>query len=442
MLVSTAALQSTGTLQPGALVRYRYKIDLDGGSYDAASAAIKAQFPDAGWQVRSPRQAAANLTRYLDIFDRFLLLVGLSSLMVGGIGVSNAAAAYIGERERSIATMRSLGATGRRLMVHFLAQIMVLGLIGTVGGMLLGAVSTLAVLPILGGYLSILLPPAVFPLPLLTAAAFGTGDCVCLCLPAARCCIAAEASDAISCRWRKWRRAPTASSIAQPKRWWTASAWHRGIDRTGAAGHPRAPPCKPQYASARWLPSLSCARWPGFCSVRSRLLPQGKSKKYGAHGSAEHLPARLTPPTVVLSLGLGLTLMLSIALIEANVRDQLQGEAASTAPSFVLMNLSKAALPPLTAFASADHRVTSLTYTPLLRGIISKLNGTKVSDLKDLNADQQRRAPRRPIAQLECRAAERRHRPRWQMVGRGLQGVAARFARQGLRPVAAPQGRR
>ena len=88
-------------------MRYRYKIDLGGGSYDAASAAIKAQFPDAGWQVRSPREAAANLTRYLDIFDRFLLLVGLSSLMVGGIGVSNAASAYIGERERSIATMRS-----------------------------------------------------------------------------------------------------------------------------------------------------------------------------------------------------------------------------------------------------------------------------------------------------------------------------------------------
>ena len=42
--------------------------------------------------------------------------------LVGGIGVSNAVAAYIGERERSIATMRSLGATGGRILFHFLVQ--------------------------------------------------------------------------------------------------------------------------------------------------------------------------------------------------------------------------------------------------------------------------------------------------------------------------------
>ena len=173
VLVSTESLPATGILQPGALARYRYKIDLHGGDYDKAAAAINTQFPDAGWQLRSPREATASLTRYLDIFDRFLILVGLSSLLVGGIGVSNAASAYVGERERSIATLRSLGATGRRIMVHFLVQIMLLGAVGTVAGLALGALSTLAVLPVLGGYLSIALPPALYPLPLLTGGGFG-----------------------------------------------------------------------------------------------------------------------------------------------------------------------------------------------------------------------------------------------------------------------------
>ena len=165
VLVSTAALPATGALQPGVLARYRYKINLANTSYAAATTTIRAQFANAGWQLRSPREAAANLTRYLDIFDRFLVLVGLSSLMVGGIGVSNAATAYIGERERSIATMRSLGATGGRIMVHFLTQIMVLGLIGTAGGVIIGAVCTVVLLPFLGSYLNITLDPMVFPCP-------------------------------------------------------------------------------------------------------------------------------------------------------------------------------------------------------------------------------------------------------------------------------------
>lgn len=94
---------------------------------------------------------------------------------------------------------------------------------------------------------------------------------------------------------------------------------------------------------------------------------------------------------MILSLGLGLTLMLSIALIEQSVRSQLSGQIAASAPSFVIMNADKPTVAALTDFAKADKAVTSLEFTPFLRGIVGKINGTKVADLKALGDEAQRR---------------------------------------------------
>ncbi len=96
---------------------------------------------------------------FYDQFVQFLLIVGLSSLLVGGVGISNAVSAYIGERQRSIATLRSLGATGARIMVHFFTQTGVMSLVGIVIGLIIGAALTAAALPILGRILAVDLPP-------------------------------------------------------------------------------------------------------------------------------------------------------------------------------------------------------------------------------------------------------------------------------------------
>ncbi len=389
VLVSTAALPTTGALQPGVLARYRYKIDLANISYTAATAAIKAQFPDAGWQLRSPREAATNLTRYLDIFDRFLLLVGLSSLMVGGIGVSNAATAYIGERERSIATMRSLGATGGRIMVHFLTQIMVLGSIGTFGGVVIGAVSTVVLLPLLGSYLNITLAPAILPLPLLTAAAFGLVVAfVFAYLPLVR------------------------ASLLRPASLFRSAGGAGGERlRLIALLHPdRSAPLVLGVTLLIGLALLTTHQpwlvlWYGVGAIVAflvlrlasvllqwllRLLPLATALT--TRMALRNIHRRGSPTaTVILSLGLGLTLMLSIALIEANVRDQIGSQVAATAPSLVLINLDKPSVTRLTAFAGNEHRITSLNFTPFLRGIVNKLNGTSVSDLNGLDDVQQRR---------------------------------------------------
>src|SRR5690606_31158931 len=101
-VISTEALAAMTDLRPplpGMLTKHRYKIVLDGMRYEEAAAAIAAEFNDPDWSTRSPREAAGNLARYYDLFARFLLIVGLSSLLVGGVGVSNGVTAYIADRQ-------------------------------------------------------------------------------------------------------------------------------------------------------------------------------------------------------------------------------------------------------------------------------------------------------------------------------------------------------
>lgn len=389
VLVATPSLAATGILVPGALARYRYKIDLAGASYAGAAARIRATFPDAGWQVRSPREATANLVRYVGVFDRFLILVGLSSLLVGGIGVSNAATAYVGARERSIATMRSLGATRRRVLVHFLAQIMLLGLIGTLAGVLLGGASTLLVLPLLGSYLGLELGAGLYPLPLLSGAAFGLVVAFVFAYPPlAR---AARLRPAVLFR--------TAGGLAPAPPHWRLlldprRGWPLGLGIALLAGLAVATTGEPLLAASYGAGAvgafLTLRLVAGLLKLGLRALPPARSLVVRLALRNIHRVGAPTP-TVLVSLGLGLVLLLSIALIDRSVRAQLGGAFTDRAPSFVLMNVDRPTAAALGDFARGDGAVASLSFTPFLRGIVTRINGVRVAELAGLDEGAVRR---------------------------------------------------
>ena len=127
-------------LQPGSLVRWHYRVALDGN--DASDIAVKTliadaekQFPDAGWEIRSRDNASPQLERNIERFTQFLTLVGLTALLVGGVGVANAVRSHLDRRRDTIATMKSLGATGGRIFAIYLVQVMAIAAIGTAAGL-------------------------------------------------------------------------------------------------------------------------------------------------------------------------------------------------------------------------------------------------------------------------------------------------------------------
>ena len=119
LLISEAALRATGLLQPGSLVRWHYRLRLPGN--DATDRAVQRS------RSRPPQRAVAGgrlggahaaptprrqLERNIERFTQYLTLVGLTALLVGGVGVANAVKSHLDRRRDVIATMKSLGATG------------------------------------------------------------------------------------------------------------------------------------------------------------------------------------------------------------------------------------------------------------------------------------------------------------------------------------------
>ena len=152
--MSEAALRATGLLQPGSLVRWRYRVRLAEGAGDAdirrVTEAAASQMPDAGWDIRSRLNATPQLERNIERFTQYLTLVGLTALLVGGVGVANSAKHYLDRKRNVIATLKAVGATGTRVFAIYFTEIMVLAAVGVAIGLVLGAALPFGIAAVLG----------------------------------------------------------------------------------------------------------------------------------------------------------------------------------------------------------------------------------------------------------------------------------------------------
>jgi putative ABC transport system permease protein len=178
LMVSEAALHATGLLQPGSLVRWHYRLRLPANDTTDATANIamtqaRERFPEAGWDIRTRSKASPRLERSVERFTQFLTIVGLTALLVGGVGVGNAVKSHLDRRRDVIATMKALGATGARVFIVYLTQVLLLALVGGVIGMGLGTALPYLVSWSLGALIPLPIEPAVHANELLLALVYG-----------------------------------------------------------------------------------------------------------------------------------------------------------------------------------------------------------------------------------------------------------------------------
>ena len=145
VLMRLDGLRATGLLQPGAIVRYVYKLRLGGAQANAplaevlrVKARLQERLDPKGVRVRDYTEAGTRLKEFLDTLAMYLTLVGLLSLLVGGVGVANGVQGYLEGKTGNIATLKSLGATRRTIMAVYLAQTLFLAALGCLAGCALG----------------------------------------------------------------------------------------------------------------------------------------------------------------------------------------------------------------------------------------------------------------------------------------------------------------
>ncbi|MFO1350781.1 MAG: FtsX-like permease family protein [Gammaproteobacteria bacterium] len=174
IMISRAALAATSLAREGSLLYHQYRLKLlPGADPDRFRADLAQAFPDAAWRISDFRNAAPRIEQLIERLNLFLTLVGLTALLVGGVGVSNAVKAYLDTKLDTIATLKCLGAPNRTIFQTYLSQLLVLAGIGIMIGLAIGALAPVAAGWLLRNLLPVPLQTGIYPMALLLAAAFG-----------------------------------------------------------------------------------------------------------------------------------------------------------------------------------------------------------------------------------------------------------------------------
>ena len=377
IIISEAALKATGLIQPGSLVRNHYRLAVPGGSDRAAEAVIAdatAQLPDAGWETRTRSNASPALERNVERFTQFLTLVGLTALLVGGVGVANAVKSHLDRKRDVIATLKALGASGGKVFSIYLIQVLALSLAGALIGLALGAALPFAINASFGAIIPLPIAPALHFGELALALIYGLLTALAFAVwPLGRAQdvpVSALFRDAVAPerRWPRWHYVAAAAAIVALL---AGFAVFEAYDRRIAA----------IFVAAAAAVFVTLQLVALLVMAIARRVPRARITAVRLAVANIHRPGALTP-TIVLSLGLGLALLVTVIEIDGNLRRQFMAALPDKAPSFYFVDIQSADADRFDAFLRERVPQGKLERVPMLRGRIVAANDIKAEDLK------------------------------------------------------------
>jgi len=374
LLVSQEALTATQLLQPGSLVTYRYRLKLaDRDQAEPLKRLLQERFPDSGWRLQSWREAAPRVRFFLDRMETNLPLLGLCALLVGGLGVSGAVRGYLHGKLIHIATMKCLGASSRLIFTTYLLQILLLGTIGAGAGLLLGSLVPWLTAKIGGSALPIPLHPGFYPLTLMVAGSFGL--LIALLFSLKELGIARRVPPAMLFRGYLDNK-----RMGPGKKIWLAIFICALILALVAI-----------FSSSDKRLAIWFIIGASFCFVLFRLLAVAVIRLVQCLPKPKNPRLRLAQANInrpgapaggiIFSLGLGLTALVMIALVQTNLNDMVSDTIPEEAPTFFFLDIQPDQVAPLDTLLAGfpNSRVDRF---PTLRGRITAIAGVPVGKAK------------------------------------------------------------
>lgn len=368
-IVRKDALANSGLLGPGSLFEVEYRLDLPPDvDLEATKIAAETAFEGKGVRWRDARNGAPGIANFVDRLGAFLVLVGLSGLAVGGVGVSAAVRAYLAGKTSVIATLRSLGAERRVIFQTYFLQIGALSLLGVTLGLILGGGVPVLLAPLLVSQLPVPAVFSIYPGPLFEAAVYGLLTALIFTLwPLARTGEVRAAT--------LFRDAMAGARIFPPLPYvlvtlvlvaalvgvailfsgtlmltlWTAGGILAALIVLALAALAIRSLSRKTRKATRGLPAL---RWAvaAIGGTRDEATP------------------------VVLSLGLGLAVLAAVGQIDGNLRKAITGNLPDVAPSYFFVDIQRDQMPGFLDRVENDPQVSRVEYAPMLRGVVTRIN--------------------------------------------------------------------
>ena len=375
-LTSVEGVRRTGLLQPGSLYTSKYRVRVSGNADVAGQAeTLSRLYKDAGVEVKSRERAAPSADRFIERMGQFLSLIGLTALVVAGIGVANGVSSYLSAKRGPIATLKVLGASSGDIMRIYLLQIAAVAALAVVAGLTVGALLPPLLVALIGDVLPVQPGLALHPLPLATAAAYGLLIALVFTLP------------------------PLARARTEPAAAIFRSGVESGqrIDRrtlalVGAAG---AAIVALALLTAR-EPIFSAAVLGSVGAVLLLLLGIGALVRW----TAKRIPRPKRPllrlavanlyrpgaqtPALVIALGLALTLFVTLAAIQTSLSNEIERTVPQQAPDQFVLDIPVAGQQQFRDIVVARSPAAEINMVPALRGTIVAFGTQRVSELAEL----------------------------------------------------------
>ena len=377
VLVADGALMATGLVQPLSRIDYRYRVRTD----QAPSAwrdAFVAAFPALDVEVDTFDERSERLAEVLGQIGSGLLLIGFSTLFIGGLGVFNSVQAYMQGKLATLATLRALGLRDGRLAAMVLLQIVMLALLASAVGVLLGNAMALAGALATAERLPISLLLGGLWWPSLMAMAFGLLTAVAFALPAL--------GRALSVTPAALFRGVDGVSLRTPRRTWLLTgAVALAVVTLLVLALP-----DPRFGLAFVLATAALlALLDGITRGLRRLAAHFQASARWSPPLAMQLAlANLQQPAsplrpALLSLGSALTLLVACTLVVTTLLRTVNETVPANAPALVFYDVQTEQLPLLQDSLAASPGLQQVRTAPLVLGRLAAVNGEALRDSGD-----------------------------------------------------------
>lgn len=373
LMVANETFDATDLVRPGSMLRHKYRVRLPApetaGSWVEK---LDSAFPDAAWRVYDLDDAQPSVKRFVDRLGMFLTLVGLTALVIGGVGIANAVASHLAGRMETIATLKCLGATSDVVFRTYFLEVGVLALLGIALGLGLGGGTAVLVASLTGASLPVSPVAGLYPAPLAVAAAFGILTTVVFTLwPLARA-----------------RDVPAAGlfrDIVAPMRRLPPARYVWAIALALAVLVGLALSTTAYLLVARWFIAGAAAALAAFW-IAAKLIVAGAARLKRPRSPAWRLAlSNLTRPGaptagVVMSIGTGLSVMVTVALLDTNLSRQITDHIPERAPAFFFIDIQPDQVRPFEDIVARTDGADLLQHMPNLRGRLALIDGTPVDE--------------------------------------------------------------
>lgn len=375
-IIGLPDLPATQLIQPGSLYESKYRVRLPGSANpEAVGKALTAEFPEAGWDITDRSNGAPGTRRFIERMGQFLSLVGLAALVIAGIGVGNGVASYLAGKRPGLATLKVLGADSATVLRIYGLQILAVAAVSILAGLIVGAVAPLAIGAIAGDVLPVRPGFALYPLPLAVSAAYGLLIAVAFALP------------------------PLAATKHVP----AAGLYRATVDRAARIDRPALVAVALALVAIVAL-AVGTAREPlfalGFIGAAIGLLlilvglgwlvrrtasrlPRPKRPLFRLALANLHRPGAATGALVV-ALGLGLTLFVTLAAIQTSITAEIARTVPQRAPSFFVLDVPRDAATQFRGMVTKAAPDAQINMIPALRGSVTEFRGQRVDELAEL----------------------------------------------------------